>query len=88
VFDLQPSSERTTCFSLGPHLDGVLLVLEADRVHRAEVAETQRQFQDTRIKLLGIVLNKYGRGDASRSRGESSTRSHPAENPRDRTVPR
>jgi capsular exopolysaccharide synthesis family protein len=88
VFDLQPASERTTCFSLGPHLDGVLLVLEADRVHREMVAETQRELQDMQMKLLGIVLNKYGRDGAAGSRVGLSTRPHPAAAPRDQILPR
>lgn len=59
VFDLEHASELTTCFAFAPRMDGVLLVLEADRIDRNTVIRRQQQLREMNTKLLGVVMNKY-----------------------------
>jgi capsular exopolysaccharide synthesis family protein len=59
VFDLEHASELTTCFAFAPRMDGLLLVLEANRVDRGTLVRRQKQLKDMQVNLLGIVFNKY-----------------------------
>lgn len=58
IFDLPPAHESSPAFRLAGLLDGVLLVVEAERV-RAEVAGRAKELL-TRdgAKLRGVVMNK------------------------------
>lgn len=58
VFDLPIAHELTPCFALASALDGVLLVVEADRVD-SEVAQRSKQgLVNAHANLVGVVLNK------------------------------
>lgn len=58
VVDLPPAPESVFGLALAECLDGVLLVLEAERM-RVQVAERTKQlFAQSRVNLLGAVLNK------------------------------
>jgi capsular exopolysaccharide synthesis family protein len=58
VFDLPPASESTVCTSLASRLDGVLLVVEADRVDRDLGRRTCERLRRANANLLGAVYNK------------------------------
>jgi len=58
VVDLPPAPESVFGLALAECLDGVLLVLEAERM-RVQVVERAKQlFTQSRVNLLGAVLNK------------------------------
>lgn len=58
VVDLPPAAESMFGLAVAECLDGVLLVLEAERM-RVQVVERAKQlFEQSRVNLLGAVLNK------------------------------
>jgi Mrp family chromosome partitioning ATPase len=58
VVDLPPAPESVFSLAIAECLDGVLLVLEAERM-RVQVVERAKQlFSQSRVNLLGAVLNK------------------------------
>lgn len=61
IFDLPPTSETSGALRLAGLLDGVLLVLEAERVRWQVAKHTQQLLLRSRGNLLGAVLNKYQR---------------------------
>jgi len=58
IFDLPPVSEVGMWQAFGPHLDGVLLVLEAEREDQRAILDAKRQMSDAGIKITGAVWNK------------------------------
>ena len=58
VFDLPPASESTVCTSIASRLEGVLLVVEADRVDRDLGRRTCNRLRRANANLLGAVYNK------------------------------
>jgi capsular exopolysaccharide synthesis family protein len=59
VFDLPPANELTTCFSFASRLDGVLLVIEAERVEEQVARRACQQLANIGTNLLGVVLNRH-----------------------------
>lgn len=49
---------------LGPHVDGVLLVLTAGRTRRVEAARATALLQKARVPVVGVVLTPSGRHTA------------------------
>ncbi len=58
VLDLPTVSDVSICLSLAGALDGVLLVVEAERVRGPIVERCKRQLDEASAHLLGVVLNK------------------------------
>ncbi len=58
VVDLPAVSDVSVCLSLACSLDGVLLVVEAERVRSHLVERAKRQLDEAGARLLGVVLNK------------------------------
>ncbi len=58
VMDLPPASERSSCFALAGALDGVVLVIEAEKVRSKVALRAREHFERADVNLLGVVLNK------------------------------
>ncbi len=58
VFDLPPVTETSAALRLASLVDGVLLVVEADRSRWESVRKVKRQLLQIKANLLGVVLNK------------------------------
>ncbi|HUG69114.1 MAG TPA: CpsD/CapB family tyrosine-protein kinase [Pirellulaceae bacterium] len=58
VLDLPPFNEIDELFHASQRADGILLVLEAERIHRQAAQRMKRQLEQVNAKLLGVVLNK------------------------------
>jgi hypothetical protein len=61
IFDSAPLLIKSDAAVLGRYVDGVIYVLEAEKTTRKDVTETIDVLKKADIKLLGVVLNKYGR---------------------------
>ncbi len=61
VVDLPTAHDLTSCFALAGALDGVLLVVEAERTDGELAQQTKRQLDRAHAKVLGVVLNKARR---------------------------
>lgn len=58
VFDLPPADQAALAIPQAKHVEGLILVVEAERLPRAEVLRTKRVFEEFQLPLLGVVLNK------------------------------
>ncbi len=58
VFDLPPVSQSGLAVRLGPLMDGVLLVVEAERIRWEVARRATEELQRANARLLGAVLNK------------------------------
>ena len=59
LVDLPPLKEISSCLTLAGQLDGVLLVVAAERVAAEEAERAVAQFQRAGGHLLGVVLNSH-----------------------------
>jgi non-specific protein-tyrosine kinase len=62
IFDLPPARELTTCFAMASQLDGVLLVIEAEKSRRDAARRTVQLLARVDAKVLGVVFNKVRAG--------------------------
>lgn len=58
IVDLPAATSSSPCFDWAPLLDGVLLVLEAERASAQEAIQVKRRLAESRSHLVGVVLNK------------------------------
>jgi protein-tyrosine kinase len=58
LFDLPPANVYADTSILGPRLDALLIVIEADRTRIPEVDRTRRSLERLGVKLAGSVLNR------------------------------
>jgi Mrp family chromosome partitioning ATPase len=58
IVDLPVADELTCCFSIAGLLDGIILVLESEKVQSEAARRTCDQLIKTRARVLGVVLNK------------------------------
>lgn len=58
VFDLPAAVELSTCFAMVGSLDGVLLVVEAERTDSRAAVRARKQLVEAHANMLGIVFNK------------------------------
>jgi capsular exopolysaccharide synthesis family protein len=61
VFDMPAVQDASASDRLASLLDGVLLVIEAERVRRQVAERTTEQLRRANVRLLGAVLNKRRR---------------------------
>jgi protein-tyrosine kinase len=59
VFDLPALDRSTLALDLAVHMDGVLMVVEAQRLSRDHVAAAKLQLQRAGAKVVGAILNKH-----------------------------
>jgi capsular exopolysaccharide synthesis family protein len=58
VFDSAPVNIYTDALILGPHMDGAVFVVEADRTRIDEAQRAKRQLERAGTKMLGALLNR------------------------------
>lgn len=58
VFDLPPAQDLSSCLTVAAMLDGVLLVVEAERTAGDAALRSKRRLAAAGAKLLGVILNK------------------------------
>lgn len=68
VLDLPPLSAGSDARALSPHLDGIVLVVEAGRTTIEEANEAIRLLQSSQGRVVGVVLNKSRRERRPKSR--------------------
>jgi len=59
LFDMPPAAEPGPWQEFAPYLDGVLLVLEAEREDQRELLNTKRRLAEIGVEITGAVWNKY-----------------------------
>lgn len=58
IFDCPAVLESGETLGIAPLVDGIFLVIEADRTTRDEVSETERQIESGGGRIYGTILNK------------------------------
>jgi len=58
VFDLPLANHLTTCHSILPHLDGVILAVESSHIDHNEIDRFRKQVEANGVEIIGVVLNK------------------------------
>jgi len=58
LFDSAPVISSSDSLVLCPYVDGVILVIEAEKTQREIVQRAQTYITSTKAKILGVVLNK------------------------------
>ncbi len=58
VVDL-PTVESSLCFVAAGLLNGVLLVIEAERTRSETAARAKQRLLDARANVMGVILNKH-----------------------------
>ncbi len=58
LFDTAPVVSSSDPLVLCPYVDGVILVIEADKTQREVVQRAKTSIEFTQTKILGVVLNK------------------------------
>ena len=58
VFDASPFLEFPDAYGLAPHVDAVLLVVEADRTLVDDARRVMRELERSRVRAAGVVLNR------------------------------
>jgi Mrp family chromosome partitioning ATPase len=58
IVDAPPLNLHADVLMLSLHLNGVILVAEAERTRIQEVQKTAQELQRAKAKLLGVVLNR------------------------------
>jgi Mrp family chromosome partitioning ATPase len=58
IFDVPAIGDYPAATSIGRYVDGVVIVVEAERTRWPVVAYTRRAYETVGAKVLGIILNK------------------------------
>jgi hypothetical protein len=58
IIDCTSLKKSSDVLSIAPFIDGVVLVIEANRTHREQVRHAERTIEAAQGKILGHVLNK------------------------------
>ena len=58
VIDLPPLSISSDAQALSPFLDGIILVVQAERTKVEEAAEAIRELRAANARILGVILNR------------------------------
>lgn len=58
VFDLPPANHLTACYSIVPHLDGVILAVEASQIDHRCIGRFRQLVQGLGVPIIGLVINK------------------------------
>jgi hypothetical protein len=58
VIDCPALSASSDCISIAPLVDGIVLVVEADRTRKAQIRNATCRIEAAGGKILGLVLNK------------------------------
>jgi capsular exopolysaccharide synthesis family protein len=59
VFDAAPVLNFPDACALAPHMDGTLLVVEAEKTSAADARKARRELERAGAQLFGVVLNRY-----------------------------
>lgn len=58
VFDLPVADDLSSCFSLAPKLDGVVLVVDAAQMDHRHIIRVRKQLESYDVDVIGMAINK------------------------------
>lgn len=58
VFDLPIADDLSSCFSMAPKLDGVVLVVDAAQMDHRHIIRVRKKLEDYDVDVIGMAINK------------------------------
>lgn len=58
VVDLPVATNLTACYSIMPHIDGVILAVDANHLDQRQIVRFRQQTEQQGIEVIGVVINK------------------------------
>ena len=58
IFDLAVACELTSCYSILPSLDGVMIVVDAGKIDRKQICRAKQKLAACGSELVGLVINQ------------------------------
>jgi len=58
VFDLPVANDLSSCFSIAPKLDGVILVVDAAQMDHRNIIRVRKKLEDYGVDVIGMAINK------------------------------
>ena len=58
IFDLPVANDLTSCYSILPYLDGVMLTVEAGKIDRKQIDRAKQRLANMGVELIGLVINQ------------------------------
>ncbi len=58
VFDLPVANDLTSCYSILPNVDGVMLVVDAGKIDRKQINRAKQKLAACNAELIGLVINQ------------------------------
>jgi Mrp family chromosome partitioning ATPase len=58
VMDLPPADDLSPFWELSREVDGIVLVIEAEKTRSGAAQQVRRQLEECHVPLLGVILNK------------------------------
>lgn len=58
VFDLPVSEDLSSCFSIAPKLDGVVMVVDAAQMDHRHIIRVRKQLEEYGVDVIGMAINK------------------------------
>lgn len=62
LIDAAPVGLVTDAFLIAPHCDGIILVVETDKIRYRIAQTTTKRLEATKCPILGVILNKVPKG--------------------------
>ena len=59
VFDLPIANHLTACHSITPHVDGLILTVEANQIDHRQINRFKKHVSGTNGEIIGLVINKH-----------------------------
>ena len=58
IFDLSVASDLTSCYSILPYMDGVIIAVEAGNIDRKQIGRAKNRLANMGVELIGLVINR------------------------------
>ena len=58
VFDLPVASDLTSCYSMLPSIDGVMIVVDSGKIDRKQINRARQKLAGCGAELIGLVINQ------------------------------
>ena len=59
VFDLPIANHLTSCHSITPHIEGLILTVEANQIDHRQINRFKKHISGSDTEIIGLVINKH-----------------------------
>lgn len=58
IFDLSVANDLSSCYSILPYLDGVIIAVDAANIDRKQIGRAKTRLASMGVELIGMVINR------------------------------